>query len=153
MIMFPLFAFRPHNALCLRICLIQSLKVKQVRISTTVRHLAYLFKYYATILFFSSGWDQEIRDDVIEECNKYGGVLHIFVDKVAPQGNVYVKCPTVSTAVSAVNALHGRWFAGKVITGNFFHSLCYFLTPNLKLLFPSSFSCLCSIGKLSQSLC
>jgi len=63
-----------------------------------------------------TGWDQEIRDDVIEECNKYGGVLHIFVDKVAPQGNVYVKCPTVSTAVSAVNALHGRWFAGKVIT-------------------------------------
>ena len=63
------------------------------------------------------GWDQEIRDDVIEECNKYGGVLHIYVDKVAPQGNVYVKCPTVSTAVSAVNALHGRWFAGK--------SLCF----------------------------
>ena len=59
------------------------------------------------------GWDQEIRDDVIEECNKYGGVLHIHVDKAAPQGNVYVKCPTVSTAVSAVNALHGRWFAGK----------------------------------------
>jgi len=62
------------------------------------------------------GWDQEIRDDVIDECNKYGGVLHIYVDKSAPQGNVYVKCPTVNTAVSAVNALHGRWFAGKVIT-------------------------------------
>merc|ERR1712111_6910 len=26
------------------------------------------------------GWDQEIRDDVIEECNKYGGVLHIHVE-------------------------------------------------------------------------
>jgi len=63
-----------------------------------------------------SGWDQEIRDDVIDECNKYGGVLHLYVDKVAPQGNVYVKCPTVNTAVSAVNALHGRWFAGNVIT-------------------------------------
>lgn len=62
------------------------------------------------------GWEQEIRDDVIDECNKYGGVLHIYVDKVAPQGNVYVKCPSVSTAVSAVNALHGRWFAGNVIT-------------------------------------
>merc|ERR1712210_198119 len=62
------------------------------------------------------GWDQEIRDDVIEECNKYGGVLHLYVDKVAPQGNVYVKCPTVNTAVSSVNALHGRWFAGNVIT-------------------------------------
>merc|ERR1740137_452048 len=62
------------------------------------------------------GWDSEIRDDVIEECNKYGGVLHLYVDKVAPQGNVYVKCPTVNTAVSSVNALHGRWFAGNVIT-------------------------------------
>jgi len=75
-----------------------------------------------------SGWDQEIRDDVIEECNKYGGVLHLYVDKVAPQGNVYVKCPTVTTAVSAVNALHGRWFAGNVITGAYvplvnYHSL------------------------------
>ena len=153
--MFPLFAFRPHNALCLRICLIQSLKVKQVRLSTTMRqpyrHVRmYLFMYDH---IFSLGWDQEIRDDVIEECNKYGGVLHIFVDKVAPQGNVYVKCPTVSTAVSAVNALHGRWFAGKVITGKYFHPLCYFPTRNIKMLFPISFSCLCSIGKLSQSLC
>ena len=26
------------------------------------------------------GWDQEIRDDVIEECNKYGGVLQLYVD-------------------------------------------------------------------------
>ena len=59
------------------------------------------------------GWDTEIRDDVIEECNKYGGVLHIYVDKTSPSGHVYVKCPNVQTAVSAVNALHGRWFAGE----------------------------------------
>lgn len=63
-----------------------------------------------------AGWDTEVRDDVIEECNKYGGVLHIYVDKSSPAGHVYVKCPNVQTAVSAVNALHGRWFAGKVIT-------------------------------------
>jgi len=84
------------------------------------------------------GWDQEIRDDVIEECNKYGGVLHIYVDKVAPQGNVYVKCPTVNTAVAAVNALHGRWFAGNVITAayvplvnyhNLFGDAAYAATP------------------------
>ncbi len=30
-------------------------------------------------------WDQEIRDDVIEECNKHGGVLHIYVDKASSQ--------------------------------------------------------------------
>uniref|UniRef100_UPI003590120C RNA-binding protein 39 n=1 Tax=Myxine glutinosa TaxID=7769 RepID=UPI003590120C len=61
-------------------------------------------------------WDQEIRDDVIEECNKHGGVVHIFVDKNSPQGNVYVKCPTIPIAMAAVSALHGRWFAGKMIT-------------------------------------
>ncbi|XP_014288666.1 RNA-binding protein 39 isoform X2 [Halyomorpha halys] len=72
-------------------------------------------------------WDSEIRDDVIEECNKHGGVLHVYVDK-ASAGNVYVKCPTITTAVAAVNSLHGRWFAGRVITAAYvplinYHSL------------------------------
>lgn len=57
-------------------------------------------------------WADEIRDDVLEECNKHGGVLHIFVDRQSAQGNVYVKCPTIATAAASVNALHGRWFAG-----------------------------------------
>jgi len=61
-------------------------------------------------------WDWEIRDDVIEECNKHGGVLHIYVDPRSPQGYVYVKCPSIAAAVASVNALHGRWFAGKIIT-------------------------------------
>lgn len=66
-----------------------------------------------------SSWDQEIRDDVIEECNKHGGVLHLYVDKASPQGNVYVKCPTISAAVASVRALHGRYFGGNV-------KFCYF---------------------------
>jgi RNA-binding protein 39 len=61
-------------------------------------------------------WDAEIRDDIIEECNKHGGVLHVFVDKQSPQGNVYVKCPSVAIATICVNTLHGRWFAGRIIT-------------------------------------
>ena len=31
-------------------------------------------------------WDVEVRDDVIEECNKHGGVLHIYVDKAIAAG-------------------------------------------------------------------
>jgi len=77
-------------------------------------------------------WDQEIKDDVVDECNKHGGVLHIYVDKASPQGNVYVKCPNISTAVAAVNALHGRWFAGKVITA------AYVPVVNYHNLFPDS---------------
>lgn len=61
-------------------------------------------------------WDVEIQDDVIDECNKHGGVLHVYVDVASPDGKVYVKCPSITTAVLAVNALHGRWFAGRVIT-------------------------------------
>lgn len=30
-------------------------------------------------------WAAEIQDDVIEECNKHGGIVHIYVDKNSPQ--------------------------------------------------------------------
>lgn len=77
-------------------------------------------------------WDQEIRDDVIDECNKHGGVLHIYLDKSSPTGNVYVKCPTIAAAAASVNALHGRYFAGRVITA------AYVPLPNYSTLFPDS---------------
>jgi RNA-binding protein 39 len=70
-------------------------------------------------------WDQEIQDDVIEECIKHGGVLHVYVDVASPEGKVYVKCPSIATAVLAVNALHGRWFAGRVITAAYVSLIAY----------------------------
>ncbi|XP_029576088.1 RNA-binding protein 39 isoform X2 [Salmo trutta] len=78
------------------------------------------------------GWDVEIQDDIIEECNKHGGIVHIYLDKNSPQGNVYIKCPTIPTAMAAVNALHGRWFAGKMITA------MYVPFPTYHNLFPDS---------------
>ncbi|XP_055707417.1 RNA-binding protein 39 [Phlebotomus papatasi] len=77
-------------------------------------------------------WAQEIQDDVIEEANKHGGCYHVFVDKLSPQGNVYVKCPSIATAVLAVNSLHGRWFAGRAITA------AYVPLLNYHTLFPDS---------------
>ncbi|EDV59174.1 RNA-binding protein 39 [Drosophila erecta] len=77
-------------------------------------------------------WDVEIRDDVLEECAKHGGVLHIHVDTISPTGTVYVKCPSTTTAVLAVNALHGRWFAGRVITA------AYVPVINYHTMFPDS---------------
>lgn len=87
-------------------------------------------------------WDIEIRDEVIEECQKHGGILHVYVDK-ASQGNVYVKCPSIATAVLAVNALHGRWFAGRVITAAYvpllnYHSLFHDAATAVNLLQTSS---------------
>ncbi|XP_032569991.1 RNA-binding protein 39 isoform X2 [Drosophila sechellia] len=77
-------------------------------------------------------WDVEIRDDVLEECAKHGGVLHIHVDTISHTGTVYVKCPSTTTAVLAVNALHGRWFAGRVITA------AYLPVINYHTMFPDS---------------
>lgn len=74
----------------------------------------------------------DICHDVIEECNKHGGVVHIYVDKNSAEGNVYVKCPSIPAAMAAVNALHGRYFAGKMITA------AYVPLPTYHNLFPDS---------------
>ncbi|XP_017857359.1 PREDICTED: RNA-binding protein 39 isoform X1 [Drosophila arizonae] len=79
-------------------------------------------------------WATDVRDDVLDECAKHGGVLHIHVDTVSPTGTVYVKCPSTTTAVLAVNALHGRWFAGRVITA------AYVPVINYHSMFPDAIS-------------
>ena len=78
-----------------------------------------------------SNWDAEIRNDVIEECQRHGNVLHVFVDKNS-QGYVYVKCDTVETAAKVVSALHGRYFSGNMITA------AYVPIVNYHSLFPDS---------------
>lgn len=78
------------------------------------------------------GWEQDILHDVIEECNKHGGVVHIYVDQNSAEGNVYVKCPTIPAAMAAVNALHGRFFAGKMIKAS------YVPLPTYHNLFPDA---------------
>ncbi|KAM9859199.1 RNA-binding protein 39-like isoform 5-T5 [Aulostomus maculatus] len=78
------------------------------------------------------GWEMDIMHDVIEECNKHGGVVHIYVDKNSAEGNVYVKCPSIPAAMAAVNALHGRYFAGKMITA------AYVPLPTYHNLFPEA---------------
>lgn len=30
-------------------------------------------------------WEVDIRDDVLDECSKFGAIFHIHVDKVSPQ--------------------------------------------------------------------
>ncbi|KAK7067779.1 RNA-binding protein 39 [Halocaridina rubra] len=86
-------------------------------------------------------WADEIKDDVLEECSKHGGVLHIFVDRQSAQGNVYVKCPTIATAAASVSALHGRWFSGRMITAAYvpvmnYHSLFPEAMTSVSLIYP-----------------
>uniref|UniRef100_H3CI21 RNA binding motif protein 39a n=1 Tax=Tetraodon nigroviridis TaxID=99883 RepID=H3CI21_TETNG len=78
------------------------------------------------------GWELDIQHNVIEECNKHGGVVHIYVDKDSAEGNVYIKCPTIPAAMAAVNVLHGRFFNGKLITA------AYVPLPTYHNLFPEA---------------
>lgn len=63
-------------------------------------------------------FDLDIRDDVREECSKFGQVRHIFVDKNTA-GFVYLRFDSITAAMGAQKALQGRWFAGKMITAIF----------------------------------
>lgn len=63
-------------------------------------------------------FDLDIRDDVQEECSKFGQIKHIFVDKNTA-GFVYLRFDSITAAMSAQKSLHGRWFAGKMITATF----------------------------------
>ncbi|XVF17089.1 hypothetical protein REPUB_Repub10bG0088000 [Reevesia pubescens] len=59
-------------------------------------------------------FDLEIKDDVEEECSKYGRVKHIYVDKNSA-GCVYLRFDSAEAAGKAQRAMHMRWFAGRSI--------------------------------------
>ncbi|KAK4741332.1 hypothetical protein SAY87_024920 [Trapa incisa] len=59
-------------------------------------------------------FDLDIKDDVEEECSKFGMVKHIYVDKNST-GYVYLRFENVAAAMSAQRAMHLRWFAGRSI--------------------------------------
>jgi len=63
-------------------------------------------------------FDQDIKEDVTEECSKFGAVKHIAVTKNSP-GFVFVRFDNQQAAMGAKNSLAGRWFAGKMITADF----------------------------------
>ncbi|XP_039001790.1 RNA-binding protein 39-like [Hibiscus syriacus] len=63
-------------------------------------------------------FDLDIKEDVQEECTKFGKVKHIHVDRESA-GFVYLRFEDAQGAINAQRNLHGRWFAGKMITATF----------------------------------
>jgi len=72
------------------------------------------------------GWDASLSDDIVRECARHGAaVTHIAVDRSSPDGNVYVKCESVTAALASVTALHGRSFSGRLVTAAYIPSDIY----------------------------
>ncbi|KAL6223142.1 hypothetical protein ACLB2K_006532 [Fragaria x ananassa] len=69
-------------------------------------------------------FDVDIKDDVEEECSKYGRVKHIYVEKNSA-GFVYLRFETVEAAAAAQRAMHLRWFAGRQISALFMQPQVY----------------------------
>ena len=65
-------------------------------------------------------WDADIREDVSEECSKFGRVLSCYVEKRKPGGLVYMMFDSIQTSMAAAASLHGRFFAGRMITVTYF---------------------------------
>lgn len=64
----------------------------------------------------SPSWSTEIAEDVSEECSSFGRVEVCQVETKKPGGIVYVRMATMDAATKAATALHGRYFAGRMIT-------------------------------------
>ncbi|XP_038887515.1 RNA-binding protein 39-like isoform X2 [Benincasa hispida] len=76
-------------------------------------------------------FDLDIRDDVEEECSRFGKLKHIYVDKNSA-GFVYLRFEKSESAMEAQRALNGRWFAGKMIGATFMD------IPSYEVKFPDS---------------
>jgi len=63
-------------------------------------------------------FERDMTQDVAEECQKYGRVQHIKVDKNS-MGLVYLKFESVVAGAAALNGLNGRWFGGKMVAAEF----------------------------------
>ncbi|KAG0226543.1 hypothetical protein BGW42_003531 [Actinomortierella wolfii] len=71
-----------------------------------------------------AGWAQELAEDIKDEAQKSGTVVHIQVEE-ATQGDVFLKFDSIASASAAVQALGGRFFAGKQIVASFFPEILY----------------------------
>ena len=63
-------------------------------------------------------WDEEIANDIRDECSKFGQVLFVHVDKDS-RGFVYIKFGDVQAAIAAQKSLHGRWYNLKQLCVDF----------------------------------
>jgi RNA-binding protein 39 len=65
-----------------------------------------------------SDFDEDIKEDVAEECNKHGRLVHVWVDKHSA-GWVYLKFDGVDGSKRTYDNLNRRWFAKRMITAKF----------------------------------
>ncbi|KAJ1916641.1 splicing factor [Mycoemilia scoparia] len=69
-------------------------------------------------------WEQELEDDVGQECSKYGQIAQTVLDPNS-KGNIYLKYADIESSQRAMADLNGRWFAGKQIVAVYLEENAY----------------------------
>lgn len=69
-------------------------------------------------------WATELEEDVKEEAEKSGPVVHIHVQRDTV-GDIFLKFDSVQSATNAVQTLGGRFFAGRQIVAAFLPEMLY----------------------------
>jgi RNA-binding protein 39 len=78
-------------------------------------------------------FDQEIADDVRDECAKFGRIMHVHCDRKSSEGAVYIRFSQNQEAVKAYTELNGRWFASLQIAAHYIPEKDYLRRfPNAK---------------------
>ena len=71
-------------------------------------------------------WDVAIKEDVSEECSKYGTVEHCYVEKRKPGGIVFLQFDSLNASFQAASSLNGRFFGGRMLTVTFLDPALFF---------------------------
>jgi RNA-binding protein 39 len=56
------------------------------------------------------GWENDLREEFIEECGKYGTIVNVIVVSREAGGKVYTSFSDVTGAQTCARSLAGRWF-------------------------------------------
>mmetsp|Transcript_18101 Transcript_18101/g.20870 ORF Transcript_18101/g.20870 Transcript_18101/m.20870 type:complete len:630 (-) Transcript_18101:629-2518(-) len=56
------------------------------------------------------GWEEDIRQDFVEECSKWGNIVKVRVMHKEPGGKIYACFEKASQAQTCASNLAGRWF-------------------------------------------
>lgn len=62
--------------------------------------------------------DGELKDEVRDECSKFGGIKRVEVHTLKDTVRIFVEFSDLSGAREAIPSLHGRWFGGRQIIAN-----------------------------------
>ena len=56
------------------------------------------------------GWENDLREELVEECGKYGTIVNVIVVSREAGGKIYTSFSDVTGAQTCARSLAGRWF-------------------------------------------